>query len=160
MNIPNSIPNEIWKNEPKPEPISASVKEYFLQFGGELKTNGSEELTLEPGESVELTFGFGPDHSMTGPRTKTFKKKDWNTGKNVVNPLTGEEVMDEITRPNFEVFNHKLKKKQNLWIADKWAKIAWDTMQEYNTTTLQVRRIGEKKDTTYTFMPTGLKRSG
>lgn len=151
---------ETWKNEPKPEPISAGIKDYFLQFGEDLKTGiGSEELTLEPGESVELTFGFGPDHPDTGRRTKTFKKKDWNTGKIIVSE-TGEEVKEEVTRPNFEVYNHNLKKKQNFWVADKWAKIAWETMQEYNTDTLVVKRIGEKKDTTYTFMPTGLRRSG
>lgn len=152
------LPQEKWNNEPKPQPFTSETKPYLLQFVDDVKSLGGgfeDELTVKPGESIELTFDMSDP--ATGPKTKRFPKKDKVTGQIIMNPATGEKIYDEQIRPNFVVYNHKTKKKQNWWIAKKWAHMAAETMMEYNTDTLIAKRIGEGLETIYNFMPTGLK---
>ena len=98
-------------------------------------------MEVANGQSVQAVFDL---NESPGTRTRTINIKD------------GEK---EITRFAFMVWNPVLKQKQFLELANRWVRAALEAMVGYNTNSLVVKRTGNKMtDTSYTFLPPGLRR--
>ena len=124
------------KPGPLDEGASRRIEDLLLEA-----SSGGEYLKIADGQSLELTIDV---NESPGTQTRTINTKE------------GEK---EITRFAFVVWNPQIKQRQLLELSNKWVKAALQTMIEYNTNTLVVKRTGSSMtDTAYTFLPPGLKR--
>lgn len=142
--------NMDWTNGPPKQPNSKPFDEQSANKLRQLKDevdslSQSDFFKIASGESIEVFFDM--DNEGTKVETKTFKQKD------------GTEVAQ--TRLTFQLFNMKTKNGQSWRPANTWARKAIQAMEDFNTNNLVVRRNGSSvSDTSYDFLPVGLKRAG
>ena len=117
---------------------NTSLDEKTLSRLNELMEEVSGDyLKLSDGQQVELTFDL--NSGVTGIRTRSIRIK--------------EEGEKQITRFNFMI-RTKSGKDKFFELSNRWAKRCLESIREYNTTTLIVRRKGSSMlDTTYDFFP-------
>lgn len=151
----SKLPTESWNNQPQPEPISDKTRPFLQQFISDVSSaSASDDLNFQSGDSIKLKFYM--DNPETGMKTKSMPV--WDKQGNMLKDEDGKTVKKDQTKPNMVVYNYRDKVKQNWWIANRWALLAAETMDEYKTDTLVVKRVGKRQDTVYTFMPTTLER--
>lgn len=98
-------------------------------------------LKLQDGQALEVTFDL--NSQATGMRTRTTTTKD---GKS-----------EDITKFNFVIKNPKLGDKEQFFeLSNRWVKRCLESMKQFNTITLVVRRSGSGLETTYDFFPPGM----
>jgi len=131
---------QLGQGQVKAGPLSESSQQALQGFMNQVQNSG-DFLKMEDGQKIEVTFDL--EHTP-GMRTRTINTKD------------GEKTIERFA---FVVWNEQSKRLQYFELAQKWVRAALEAMQEYNTNTLVVKRTGSKMtDTSYAFMPPGLKR--
>lgn len=122
--------------EPYCKGLDEEDKSRIDQLLSELHDSSGDFFRLYNGQSQKISFDM---KFALGMKTRTIRTP---------------EGPKQITRLNFIIWNHKVRRFQYFSFARKWTKRALETMKDFNTTSLIASRTGAGMfDTNYSFSP-------